>query len=170
MQQARRTAVDPQQSLAQRQVAIQLVGCADFGSVHPLLEQLLDVRQPEPVQLTAVDTLSGYAQPEIAQSLLERWRAQSPSVRRRVVEALLARPERTKALLLAAQTGAASVAQVPMNRRNLLLNDRDPQTRDLAQKLFGEQQQAASQRLIDDYARAAQRGAAACGGLPTCYP
>ena len=164
MRQARRTATDPQQPVAQRQIAIRLVGCADFGSAHALLEPLLDVRQPEPVQLTVVDTLSGYAQPEIAGSLLERWRAQSPSVRQRVVEALLARPERTKALLLAAQTGAASVSQVPMNRRSLLLKDRDPQTRDLARKLFGEQQQAASQRLIDDYARAAQRGGDAVRG------
>jgi putative membrane-bound dehydrogenase-like protein len=145
------TARDEKADPSKRQAAIQLLGCTGFEAAHKTLEALIDIRQPEPVQLAAVGALSAYSDPAVSAILLDRWREHSPAVRRQITEALLSREDRTTALLRAAEAGDASVASIEMSRRALLLQHKNDTIRSLATRLFGDEVGGARADVIAEY-------------------
>jgi putative membrane-bound dehydrogenase-like protein len=148
---AEKTAVDERSAEAKRQQAIQLLSCVEFTQTRAALTALLDPRQPPTLQVTAVRALSDYAEAEVAGLLLTPWRQYPPDVRGDVVQALLTREERTLALLRAAEKGEASVAEIDLVRRDLLLKHRNEAIRSLAGKLFGNAMLGARAAVIADY-------------------
>ncbi len=156
---ARRTASDESADVGQRQQAVKLLGCATFDDSGGVLAQLLDVRQPEPVQIEAVRALSSFSAPIVGRRLLGGWRQQSPAVRQEVVDALLARPQRTVQFLQAARDGEASAALVDSTRRALFLQHDDPDIRRLATELFGEAASTGRAEIIAAYRPVLERTA-----------
>ncbi|MGE0378339.1 MAG: PVC-type heme-binding CxxCH protein [Planctomycetaceae bacterium] len=161
---AREAANDKSADVELRQRAIALLGCAEFDSTAATLSQLLDIEQPEAVQLAAVQALSSYSNAEIGALLLHGWRQQSPAVRKEVVDALLARPQWTRPFLQAACDGDVSVALVDSTRRALLMAHDDAQIRALATELFAESASVGRAEVVAAYQPAleltgdAQRG------------
>lgn len=150
-QAARETALDAKQNPSKRVTAIRLVGCTPLAAAHDTLEALIDIRQPEPIQIAAVSALSVYPEPKVGTILLLGWGEHSPAVRRQITEALLSRSDTTIQLLRAAESGKASVASIEMSRRSLLLNDKNETIRTLAKRLFGEEAGGVRADVIADY-------------------
>ena len=67
---------------------------APFSVAGPVLLPLLDSRQPQEVQVAAVQTLSRFRDEVVAQSLVDAWRGFTPKVRSEAAEAIFARSER----------------------------------------------------------------------------
>jgi putative membrane-bound dehydrogenase-like protein len=148
---SRRTAVNTAKPASERQAAIRLVGCTSFAAARETLASLIDISEPDPIQIASVRALSAYSEPEIAPLLLKGWRGHAPAVRKEITEALLSREGRTKQLLKAAEKGKASVAQIELSRRTLLLKHNDPTIRSLATKLFGAESNGPRADVIADY-------------------
>ncbi|MEO2046204.1 MAG: PVC-type heme-binding CxxCH protein, partial [Pirellulales bacterium] len=134
--QVQQLAFDDSAPLAQRQQAIRVLGCAPWDPVGKRLQRLLNIRQPEPIQLTAIRTMSDYASPQIGLLLLENWNSHSPLAREQIIDCLLERPERTRHFLQAVQQGQAAIAQLNTTRRGQLLQHGDATIRTLAQQLL----------------------------------
>jgi len=147
----RKTAADSAVSESQRRQAVQFLGCAPFGDGRETLVALLDPRQPPAVQTAAVRALGDYTHAAVADLLLARWVQFAPEVRQHAIGALLAREERTLALLRAAERGEADVGQLDLTQRDLLRTHRNETIRSLAARLFGPQAVTARSSVIDDY-------------------
>jgi putative membrane-bound dehydrogenase-like protein len=159
MEMARKEASNEQLAENKRQEAIQLVGCCPFSYALDTLKGLLDPRQPQSVQIAAVRALSDYSEPSVVPLLLEPWRQYTPEVRLEVIKAMLAREERTLAFLQAADRGNASIAQLDLGPRALLLKHRNEAIRALATKLFGNESPNPRNTVIASYKSALQLAA-----------
>src|SRR5262249_29962231 len=93
------TARDEKRPLAERTRAVGLVGCGPFAVGSGPLQELLAPQQPAELQTAAVRALALHESPRVGELLLQPWSGYSPAVRREVVEALFARPDRVAALL-----------------------------------------------------------------------
>ncbi len=148
---ARTTALNRSAPVATRRQAIRILGVVRFEDSHDVLVNVLNVAEAESVQLEAVRSLTTYSDERVAAILLANWNGQTPGVRKEVIEALLSRPSRTRVYLEAVKRGAASVTQLDLTRRNLLLKDKDEEVRRLATELFGAEYSAARGAVIKEY-------------------
>jgi len=130
-------AADTSRQDGARVEAIQLLSQAPREQAIKVLVDLLNPRQPQPVQLAAVRTLSAYSDARVAPLLLAPWKAYTPPVRREALEALLSRADRVLALLDALETGAVRRGDIEVDRRAQLIQHRDEKIRERAKKLLG---------------------------------
>jgi len=137
--------------LEQRLEAVQLLGYGGFEQAEPVLDQLLDGRQPLSLQKAAVAALAGYARPEVTGILLQKYSGLTPGTRQEVVDALLSRSERILPLLDAIAARKVSSALVPANRRSRLMDDADPTVRQRATQLFAADAPGPREDVIDQY-------------------
>ena len=105
--------------------AIELIGGDSFENARDVLIGLLAPRYSTNLQRAAVKTLAAYPNPEVTPALLNQWRTLTPSLRTEVVEQLLARADRTTAVLDAVEAGVIPPAQISPARQTLLLKHKD---------------------------------------------
>ena len=148
---ARQTALDPKQSPAVRAEATRLLACDSFSAVSGAIEELLDARQPQPVQEAALGALARFSDPAAATLVLNKWRALTPRPRAIAVEMLCSRPDGTAQLLAAIERGDIASADIDPGRVALLKSHADPATRERAAALFGEPTGSNREELIAKY-------------------
>ena len=73
-------------------MAIRTLGLAPFAEVHDLFGQLLQLRQPQPIQTAALETLAHFDQPGVPTLLVNAWPGLSPQLRATAAETLFSRP------------------------------------------------------------------------------
>ncbi len=151
---AERTARDDTAPEDKRRDAIELLAYAEFARTKTLLLTSLEARQPQAVQLAAVRALAGTRDRAVPDLLLERYRGFTPAVRAEVIEALLGRPERTRALLDAVRAGFVPPAQIPPARRTLLMRHTDPAIREAASAIFAAGAPGPRQEAVARYRKA----------------
>jgi putative heme-binding domain-containing protein len=153
---ARQTAQSDPVDLAQREQAIGFLAYDDFEHARTALVPLLDARQPQAVQMTAVRTLAGFANAQVAALLLAPWRTYTPTVRRETIEALLARRDRIPALFDAVERRIVAVGDIPPNRRDVLMRYPDESLRKRAIALFGRDALGTRKEVVARYQPALQ--------------
>ena len=135
--QAARLAADAKTHESTRAEAIQLLGLTSYADSGATLLALLDAAQPQPVQLAALGTLSRFTEPALGGELTKRWSGFSSRLKSEALTALLARPERTGALLAALEGGVIKPAELSSTQIKPLLAHRDAAIRERATKLLG---------------------------------
>lgn len=148
---ARAQAGDREMLPEARQAAVELLAMERFAAARAPLLELIESTQPQAVQLAAVRTLAGFIQPEIAALLLDRYPIVTPDVRRELVNALLARTDRTVPLLEAIEAKAVSAALIPSVRRTLLMQSSHVEIRERATRLFGSDVESPRNEVIAAY-------------------
>jgi putative membrane-bound dehydrogenase-like protein len=108
-----------------RQAAVRLVALADPKSARKSLPSLLDAREPNAVQISALQALAGILDRAAAQQVVAHWKQMSPTVRREAIEVLLSRREATEILVEAIAGRAIAAADVDSNRWAQLRSHRD---------------------------------------------
>jgi putative membrane-bound dehydrogenase-like protein len=126
---ARRKAADGKQPLKERVEAVRTLGLGAFAEVRPLLTEMLASRQPQPVQLAAVETLSRFPDAAAGRALVEAWPAFSPRLRSAAGESIFSRPEWAAAFLDAVQRKRIAATDVDPARLRLLQGSADPALR-----------------------------------------
>lgn len=144
-------ALDANVSVTQRQAAIRFLAYNRFENSYPVLADLITPTKPQNVQTAAVDTLSRFNYPDVAEILLNRYSQLTPAVRVEVVDALLSSSDRTGPLLDAIQSGQISVGEVPPIRRGLLMKSRDKKIQKQAVALFSEDQTTPRSTIVKKY-------------------
>ncbi len=127
---------------------------------------LLEIATADPessLRLAALDCLIGYAGDDIGPRLLETFPAETPAVRRAMLDVLLANEQRTQLLVKALEDQTLSLNEVDPTRSARLTNHRNADIKERSNKLFAA---AAADRaaLLEKYASSARMDANAKNG------
>ena len=133
---ATKTAGDDKADPAARATAIRTLALAPFAETKPLLAKCLDVRQPQPVHLAALEVLARYDSADVPAIVLAAWPSMSPKIRATAVETLLARPAWVHAFLDAVEKKVVLPTDLEPARVQLLLKSPDEKVRTRVAKLF----------------------------------
>jgi len=134
-----------------RQQAIQLLGLTTFNESGAALFSLLNLNQPQSVQLAALSTLARFNDSQIATELANRWAGFTPRVRSDAMTILLARPERATVLLKTIETGTIHQNELTTAQIKFLRNHKDKNLRALAEKILGPVVVSRRQDVIDAF-------------------
>jgi putative heme-binding domain-containing protein len=135
--------------LEERMTDAQLLGYGPFTIAAPALEELLGPHNPSSLQMAAVRSLSLQDKPEVATLLLGPWGSYSPAVRREVLEALFARPDRQAALLEALEQKKVLAGQIEPARQEQLRKLGDDKLRRRAQAVLADQAVPERRKILD---------------------
>jgi putative membrane-bound dehydrogenase-like protein len=163
-EEAAATARDGQATAPARVAAARLLGAGPFAVAAPALAGLLAPQNPAEVQLAAVRALSAHDNPHVAELLLAGWAGLSPALRREVLEALFARPDRVAALLGAVEQKRVLAGQVEPARVERLRRHPDAALRRRAAAAFAGQASPDRRKVVDDYRAALDLKADAARG------
>jgi putative heme-binding domain-containing protein len=153
---ARKSTADEKQPLKPRVEAIHTLALGSFGDAQPLLIPLLTNRQPQEIQLAALETLSQFKDAGVTKVLLEAWPTLGPRVRGQAAEALFARNDRLVGLLDAVESGTIPSGDLDPARLKLLASHSDTKIRDRAAKLLSGLQLGKRQDVVNSYRPALQ--------------
>ena len=129
-------AVDEKADTPARVAAIRALGRTPFADARPLLAKCLGVRQPQPVQLAALETLATFDAAGVPETVLAMWPAMTPTLRTAAADALIARPAWRGGLLDAVEKEVVRPADLDPARVQLLHKSPDEKVRGRAEKLF----------------------------------
>ncbi|MBA4190619.1 MAG: dehydrogenase [Planctomycetaceae bacterium] len=151
---ALKTAGDDKREPTARATAIRTLGLAQFSDVKSLLTRSLGVRQPQPVQLAALEVLAKFDSPEVPTLVLIAWPEMSPQIRATAAETLLARAQWVSAFLDAVEKGTVRPTDLDPARIQLLLKSPDEKVRQRATKLFSGAAPSKRQDVLVKYQKA----------------
>jgi putative heme-binding domain-containing protein len=154
---AAKESLDENQPLETRQAAIGMLASAPYEMLAETVAALLDPRQPLEVQVAAIQSLSSADDPAVAEVLLSKWSAFTPSAQTAVIDAIFSRVNRLPGLLDAIQRGDVSPQSLGTLRRVHLLEHSDPKVRNRAVTLLVNQIPQKSRELIERYRVALSR-------------
>ena len=151
---------------AARVAAVRLLACYSFARVGEGLISLLEPKNPDEVQIAALEALAGFPEESITQAVLARWSAFLPTVRGAAIEFLASRPERTIAWLETMVDEPERATSLDASRETWLENHPNDRVRELTRKLLAGAGASSATELIERYkpalrlARDATRGEA----------
>jgi putative membrane-bound dehydrogenase-like protein len=145
------TAADSGANPSARQSAVELLGCLSLAASRDSLTKLCAPGEPDSVQAAALRALSVHTDPLVTSMLLDHWRASSPAGRKEIVEAMLARPERSAAFLRFGEANPDALASLDALQKANLLQNRDKEVRELAARHFRRTTTSARTRLVAEY-------------------
>lgn len=118
------------------------------------LLKLATAESDQEFRLRAIDVLATYRAPEIADRILAGFSTQTPAVRRAVLRALLRDGERARRLLAEIDENHLAATELDPLTVQALLNHKDRQIRDEAQRVLAALVPAGRQEVLDRYQRA----------------
>jgi putative heme-binding domain-containing protein len=99
----------------------------------------------------AAEALAAHSDPAIGPALIRVYPAQTPAVRRAILDALLARADRAGLLLDELEAGRISTREIDATRANRLTNHAEAAVREKAKTLFSASPTRERQAVLDDY-------------------
>jgi len=161
---AARAATNLTYSEGTRVAAIRLLGLSSYADSGTQLLSLVGKNQPEPIQLAVVDSLNRFADPAIGPELIKLWSQFSPRLRSEAVATLLARPDRSKAMLHAMQNGSIDPNALGTTQAKFLRTHPDGSVRQLAEQVLDAAPSGQRQTVIDAFLPALNLRPDAAGG------
>jgi putative heme-binding domain-containing protein len=135
---ATQVAANDKAAINERVQAIRTLRLATFKRVSVLLERLLQLQQPTPVQAAALDTLSSFPEARVADMTLSAWPGLSPTLRKRAIELLLSRPRWIELFLDAVEANKVGRGELDAARVELLKQHPDREVSLRVTRLFKE--------------------------------
>ena len=145
---------DEQSAEGVRASAIAFLATMAGDRPRGVLEPLVSFKQPVALQLAAIRSLARREDPEITRLFLAQYGSTTPEVQGELLTQLLAREERTAALLQAADEGEISLASLDAARRQLLLEHKSQEIRQRATALLGATTATARGEVVSQYRQA----------------
>ena len=105
----------------------------------------------QPLRLAAIAALAAHDAPQVAERLLTDLQQQTPAVRRAMIDALLARPDRTARLLDELEAGRVKPAEFEALQSQRLLRHADPRLRARAGELLAAALPADRAQVVAQY-------------------
>jgi len=151
---ARGTVLDSTASEQSRRQAITVLGCSAFDAERAIFEDLLEPRQPQPIQEMVLQTLGRYTDRAVAELLFSKWQSFTPALRAAAAEVLLSRPAWTEALLNAVERNEIMRADFDPARTALLQSHPLQAIRERAAALFSVQSVTKRSEVVAEYRQA----------------
>jgi putative heme-binding domain-containing protein len=150
VERACKVAENPSAPPERREISAAILGLDPSGKNVPLLAKLLTPAEPDSVQLAAAAALVNIHSPEVAQVLVDHWRAASGKTRDILMAGFFADQQRLPALLAAIQAGSVPAWALGPARTRQLLQHNDASIRRQAQALLSDPQ-SNRQPVYDKY-------------------
>lgn len=163
LQRARRIAADRQADADLRADNINLLAAGNPRTNEALFRQLIDPREPDPVQAAAVGAFGRIQGEETGKFLLAQWRALTPAARTEAADAMYTEPGRVRLLVAALKSGDVQPWTLAFRHRRQLIMHSDPAIRDQARPLL-EQGAGEREQVLKRYEAALDRKADAARG------
>ena len=145
------TARDEAKAPADRAVAVRTLSSASLAETKELFAELLQSKQPQPVQAAALETLARFDVADVPRLILAAWPSQTPQLRATSVETLFTRATWIAAFLDAVEKQTIARADLDPARILLLRQHKEAAIRDRATKLFAGATLARRQEVVDAY-------------------
>ena len=142
---------DEAKAPADRAAAVRTLSSASLAETKELFAELLQSKQPQPVQVAALETLARFDVAEVPGLILAAWPSQTPQLRATSVETLFTRANWIAAFLDAIEKQTIARADLDPARIVLLRQHKEAAIRDRATKLFAGATLARRQEVIDAY-------------------
>jgi putative membrane-bound dehydrogenase-like protein len=151
MTSAQRFATDDKAPANVRIEAIQALGLAPYSESGGTVASLLNLRQPQEIQLAAISTFARFNDAEVGTELTKRWDSLTPRLRIEAINVLTARKDRAMALLNAIESKAIQPSALDTTQARFLRNHHDPEVKKLALKVLGNKAASSRQQIIDQF-------------------
>ena len=148
---AQTKAVDDNADVVERAEAVRVLRLAKFAVVRPLFVELLELRQPQPVQAATLETIAEFNEAKVSDVLLGAWSSLSPGLRTRAVETMLSRPKWVTAFLNAVEKGRVGRGDIEPSRVQLLKRHPDKKIAARVGKLFASNGLSARKEVVKRY-------------------
>jgi putative heme-binding domain-containing protein len=148
---SRAVAGDAGAAEAQRVAAIGRLALGSFADSADTFAALLDVGQPQGVQLATVKAIEATGAPEAGGWLLARWPQLGPKVRGQAATALFSRPEWVRAFLAAVESGGVPLSEFDPAQVRLLESYKDPAIRAGYEKLAALVKASPRKEVLESY-------------------
>ena len=148
---AKETALDSAADPKPRLAALSLLRLAPLETAAEAFDELADGRHPPELQRAAVELLSGYDSPAVADRLIAAWTRLSPSVREIVAESLTSNAAAASQLLDAIEAKRFDAGALPEAKRQLLREHPDPEIRQRSATLLAGTALAKRDAVVKDY-------------------
>ena len=145
------TARDEAKAPADRAVAVRTLSSASLAETKELFAELLQSKQPQPVQAAALETLARFDVADVPRLIHAAWPSQTPQLRATSVETLFTRATWIAAFLDAVEKQTIARADLDPARILLLRQHKEAAIRDRATKLFAGATLARRQEVVDAY-------------------
>ncbi len=142
---------DVAKSPADRAAAVRTLASSSLTDTKELFAELLQSKQPQPVQLAALETLARFDVAEVPSLIITAWPSQTPQLRATSVETLFTRASWLTAFLDAVEEQTIARADLDPARIALLKQHGDAAIRNRATKLFAGSTLARRQDVVDAY-------------------
>jgi len=151
---SRKLAANEKGGVKERAEAARTLALGAFADVRGVLGELLGTRQPQPLQLAAIETLSRFPDAEAAGLLVSAWPGFSPRLRSVAAESLFSRPEWASAFLDAVERKKIQATDVDPARLKLLQTSPNAKVRDQATRLAKLLNLGRRQDVLENYKEA----------------
>ncbi len=146
------TVKDESVSDADRVAAASLLGMGPFELADSALAEALVATSPGDLQLAAVRSLASHTDPKVGELLLAKWSGYGPALRREVLDALVARPDRVLKLLDAIEKKLVSPSELDPARATLLKTHPNAAVRAKAEAILKASVNADRAKVVMEYA------------------
>lgn len=161
---AAKVARDPESSPAGRVEAVQTLASGPFDVAGPALAELLTPATAGDVQSAAVRALAAHPDSKVSELLLKNWNGYGPALRREVLDALAARPDRAVKLLEAVEKKTVAASELDPARVQQLKAHPNAAVRSKASAVLKATINADRAKVVAEYAKALElKGDAARG-------
>ncbi|HEY3787815.1 MAG TPA: PVC-type heme-binding CxxCH protein [Urbifossiella sp.] len=137
---------------AQRTAAAGLLALGPFDIAGSALAEALGPNSPGDLQLAAVRGLAAHSEPKVGDILLAKWSGFGPALRREVLDALLARPDRIVKLLDAIEKKQVAPSELDPARVMLLKMHPTETIRTRAAAILKSSVNADRSKIVAEYA------------------
>lgn len=141
----------PLRSLPSRQIAVRLLQHFKDDKAFDQLKHLAENESDQALRFTAVESFVAVRRPEVDTWLLERYRSESPTIRRAILSALMASKERQLALLGAIADGKIAATEIDPVRAKQLTDAKDEAVREKARQVLAAAAPASRQEVLAAY-------------------
>lgn len=148
---AHKTASDEAKNPTERAAAVSTLALAKLGDVQELLDELLDNRQPQAVQLAALSALGKFREAEVAGILVDAWPGFSPRLRVEAAEVLFARAVWINQLLDALESGDIAPVDLDPARIKQLREHANEAIRERSLSLLAQVTVARRGDIVEEY-------------------
>ena len=132
-------------------LATRLLRIGQFDKVGPTLRQFAETSTNRSFRHAAIESFASFHQPEVDAWLIERYRSETPAIRRAILAALFASKERQLRLLEAIEQGQIAASELDAVRVNQLTQSKDETLRERAKKILAATAPASRKEVLDAY-------------------
>ncbi len=139
---------------ALRKLAIRWLRFAEFDGFYShgaQLRQLSETLSDQSLRLVALESFASFRLPEVDAWLVERYRSETPAIRRAILAALFASKERQLRLLEAIEQGEIAATELGPVQANQLTQSKDETVRERAKTILAAAAPASRKEVLDAY-------------------